>query len=397
MDKKKNAFYSVQKHNRQKARATATFISVVVIVLIIVAFVYALFIRPNFYRFNGGEAEFITTYSDKNNDDFVSMSAEKKYIYECSKNGLTKRDLEGTNIWSKGFYFENPQMIQEGDYVAVADITGKTVHVFDKDGYLFEVRESYPIIFIDINEYGFLTTVMEKDEQNLINYYNNEGDLRVTRNTQFVKDGYPISVDTSSDVTKMATGFLNVSNNRLQSNISFFGFEDQYDSYQENIIGAFSYENSLINFIKWLDNTTLISVLDNGIYLYNVDKEPVLKGAIPIAAKIIDVQATQKEIIIHYGDELEFDENKQANSVIVYDFNGKQLKQFTFDEKIKKIAAEEKTYYIITSSRVIKFNEGRREWFASTYLDIKDFYEVSDKVYIAVTDTGYEVIKLREK
>lgn len=394
---KKNPYYSIERHNQEKAKATVTFMSVVVFVLILMAIVYALFIRPKFYQFNGGEAELITTYTSSYNEDFVSIIVYEDFIYECTKNGLSKHKLDGTNLWSKGFYFEEPQMVQEGEFVAVADITGKIAYVFNKDGFLYEVQESYPIIFIDINENGFLTTVMEKEDENEINYYNNIGELPVTRNTRFIEDGYPISIDTSSDVTKMVTGYLNVSNNTLQTNISFFGFADQYDSFQENIIGAFSFENCLLNFVQWIDEETVIAVMDNGIYIYDVDEEPVLIGEISVHAKIIDVQATQEEIIVQYGEAIEFEEEKQKDSVIIYSYEGKQLKQFTFDENIKHIKAEKNNYFIVTSSRVIKFKGESREWFASTYLDVMALYEVSDKEFVAITSNGYEVIKLREK
>jgi hypothetical protein len=394
---KKPAYYSISRHNSRKARRTVTFVSVVFFLLIVAAVIYGVFIRPNAYLLNGGEAIFKTTRTHRFSDDYVSMAVEDNYMYTCTKNGLNKHTLDGNNIWSNGYYFDNPQMVQSGDYIVVADVTGKKVKVYDKDGFIYEIDESYPVIFADVNDEGFVTVVMDKNDQNLINYYNNIGELRVSRNTRFLEDGYPVSVDSSNDVTKMVTGYLNISTNRLQTQIAFFGFEDKYDVYDENIIGAFNYDNALLNYVEWIDLSTAIAVMDTGVYIYNVSEEPTEQGFIPSTAKIKKVVHSDQALVVQYGEAQMFDGDLIENSVVLYDYDGNQLKQFQFEESIKTIVGAEDSYYIVTTSQVLKMKRERREWFASTYLVIEDFFEVSDKEFVAVTDTGYEVIELRDK
>ncbi len=86
---------------------------------------------------------------------------------------------------------------------------------------------------------------MEGKSQHFINYYNDQGELTVGRGTRFIEDGYPIAVDTSNDLNKMVASYLNIGNNRLQTQIAFFNFEEQYDQMGEKIVGGFTYENTL--------------------------------------------------------------------------------------------------------------------------------------------------------
>lgn len=370
---------------------------VLIFIVLLAAIIYALFFRPNFYKFNGGEASLVPSLTERYPSDYKTMTVIDKYIYECNTNGLVKKDITGTAVWSKAFYIETPLLVQAGQYIAVADITGKKVYVFNEDGFIRSVDESNELISIHINENGFLTTVMESDKRNIINYYNNEGKLVITRATSYFEDGYPISVATSSDVSKMITAYLNVNNNRMQSTVTFFGFADHYDKKDELIIGGYTYEDSLVNEVRWLDENRAIVVMDNLMVIYDCKNEPKVLKTIELTSEIRELTVSNDNFQVLFGKSRSNSEVDVSNSVCVYDFSGEMIETIAFDESIKTISSEPEGFYIVTSSKIVKYIGKKQEWFASTYLNIIDLFEIDSTSFLVTTEQGYEILKIREQ
>ncbi len=310
----------------------STFLGAVILLLIILGTVYSIFIRPSFYRFNGGEVYLYPTQHLRFDEDHINLTVMDSYIYECNKNGLTKKSLDGEMVWSKSFYIEDPLLVTRGKYLAVADLTGKSTYVFNEEGFIREVKESYPIIDVHINEEGFLTSVQEKGKQNIIHYYDNKGNLPIVRATRFFEDGYPIDVATSDDVQKMMTGYLNVSNNRLQTHVSFFGFDAQYDSYNENIIGGFVYEDALVSRVDWLTQDMAAAVMDNQVVIYDCKEEPEIVGTIPLNAELAGIGYCDDYLVMQFGKTLSENNEQRANGVSLYSHDGTFVDDFVYEE-----------------------------------------------------------------
>ncbi len=370
---------------------------IVIFTLLLIAAGYALFFRPSFYKFNGGEAYITPVLSTRYTSDFRTLTVINNSIYECNSNGLVKKDKKGAAIWSKAYYIETPLLVTGGNYIAVADITGKNVYIFNESGYIRTIEESNELISVDINENGFLTTVMESDKRNIINYYNNDGKLVITRATSYFEDGYPVTVASSMDVTKMITGYINVNNNRLQSTVSFFGFEDRYDKFSELLIGGFTYEDMLINEVKWIDNNTAIAVFDKQVVVFDCKNEPKVINKIELTSEIRQIGISKNTFQILYGKSIANSQKDLSNSVCLYNIKGEFLEQYSVDGTIRKITSNQEGFYIITDSKIIKYIGKKREWFASTYLSIGNFYEIGNDEFLVTTEQGYDILKMREE
>ena len=369
----------------------------ILVFIAITSLIYTFVIRPQYYRFNGGEVYLQTVDTQIFEETYIQMAVIEDAVFLCSKNGLIKKDLDNKNVWSKSFYLETPYMVHSGNYIAVADIMKKSVYVFDEKGFLFEVKEDWPIIDINMNSEGFLTTVMEGKSQHFINYYNDQGEVVIGRGTRFIEDGYPIAVDTSDDLNKMVASYLGIGNNRLQTQIAFFNFEEKYDQMDEKIVGGFTYENTLPVDVFWINNRTVISVLDEYIHIFDAEVEPTQLVEIPLEAEIIDLEVTANELIVWFGDAKQYSESDYANSVGVFDFQGELIIKHRFDEAIEGISSNQDNYFIITQSKIIKFNRKNRICFSSTYSDFYKFYEVNTSTYIAQSDYGYKILKIKER
>lgn len=372
------------------------FLAIIVLAILILGTVYSLFIRPSYYRFNGGQAYFGRIYSEDLSEEFISMATINGYLYECSKNGLIKKEATGEQIWAKSYFMEFPLLVHKGSYLAVAEITGKKVLVFNEEGYLYDVDVSYPILDIYINEGGFLSVVEEDGDQNYIHYFNEEGKDVVEKATVFIKEGYPIDHATSPDVEEMVTGYLNVSENKLVTSLSYFSYDDEYED-SEYILGSYKYEDSLLDRIIWKGEDLVMSVMDNRIVVANLEAGDFEQVNMELEAKVKEVVAADDFFAVWYGDVVAPSEDGLENTITVYDYDGKLLKTHNLPERILGLYEGKTGFYVVTASQVIHYKEKNTEWFASTYLSIDDFYYIDEDRFLTVTGNSYELLEMQER
>lgn len=374
-----------------------TFLGLIILTILVLGTVYTLFIRPSYYRFNGGEATLRpSSHKEVISDEFVSMTTSGGYIYECNKNGLIKKEADGTVVWSKSYYMEFPLLVNRGDYFAVGEITGKKVMVFNEGGFLHEVDVSYPILDVYVNEGGFLSVIEEDAEQNYIHYYNNKGEGVVDKATVFIQNGYPIDHVTSPDVKGLVTGYLNVGDNKLDTILSFFRFDDKYED-SEFLIGGLTYENSLLSDLYWLPENRVLAVMDNQIAVIKFEDTVKELTVLNLDAVVKEVVVLDDGFVLWYGDAFRQTEDTIANAVVLYDFEGNVIKPHTYNERILGVHGGGEGFFVATTSQIINYKDKNAEWFASTYLTIEDFYYISEDQFIAVTSTGYELLQMQNR
>ena len=87
-------------------------------------------------------------------------------IVKYSEDGITVMNTDLKNIWSASYNFKNPKVITKGRYVAVADIGGKEIHVYDDDGSLDKIESSKDICQIEMSDTG-MVAIMAKEKMAL--------------------------------------------------------------------------------------------------------------------------------------------------------------------------------------------------------------------------------------
>lgn len=372
------------------------YVILIVVAIIAVGLVYSFVIRPHKYRYNGGQVKLESIYSNALTDGFIHLAVKDNHIYECSKNGLTKKNRKGELIWSKSFYMVSPIMSSSKKYIAIGELNGKNVYVFDQDKLQYEVKESSPIYNISINDLGYLVVVLEKEDQNIIKYYNNTGELLIARRTVFQTDGYPIDVKVSNDITKMVTGYASIAKNRLQSNVTFFGFGDKYDKYDEKIVGGEVFEDSLISDFIWLSDRKVVAVFDNYLVVYDWEKEPEKIAQIPLDAELKKLVTTDNEIVALYGQSTNNNGQETEDRLVTYDFSGKVIMNQQFEQSIRDLVGYRDSYYVVTGDHIICFKGSKREWFADTHLLINHLYPLNDQIYVVLTNNEYKILRINE-
>jgi len=117
--------------------------------------------------------------------------------------------------WSEMISLNRPVAVSGGNYVAVGEINGRLIYVFDHERLVYRVFFDNPVLFFSVNETGFLSTIVQYDTGPGVHVYNEH---RTTLNPPLfrmmplVSDlMQPIAVEVSNDGRYIAIAVLDYS------------------------------------------------------------------------------------------------------------------------------------------------------------------------------------------
>lgn len=120
---------------------------------------------------------------------------------------------------------QKPQVKICGSIIAVGDINGSKIYIFDKNGNIGIVDTSLAISQIEVAKQGVVAAVLEDNDANYINLYKTDGTKIYTVKTSLAGDGYPLDISISPDAAKLVASYLYVSGETMKTNVVFYNFQ----------------------------------------------------------------------------------------------------------------------------------------------------------------------------
>ncbi|MDR3240301.1 MAG: DUF5711 family protein [Clostridiales bacterium] len=219
-------------------------------------------------------------------------SYRSKDFFFCTKDGVQYLSAKGEKLWDDPLSLTAPILSAKCGVIAVSEVRGRAVYVYDANGKLFEQRFDDPILTFSVNQAGIVTVILQKpaDKYSIEAYApgdspgdpsDNRSDVRLDnrpgiRNARRIlynewlrPNIYPVSADISPDGRIAAIGFLDVNMDAgadMTSNITFLYIN------QEEARGlidlAFASEkrpDQMINTVRFMENNKLLTVYDETI------------------------------------------------------------------------------------------------------------------------------------
>ena len=125
----------------------------------------------------------------------------------CTKDGAKYYNSVGDQKWNDTFTMTTPTVIQEGSFMAVGDLGGKNVRVYDESGLLYNVQLEGNLSQFALNQNGYLSLLEKKDSGYEVKIYNSKGTLLKGR-VEETAGVYPISTDVSDDNKSFAVSYV---------------------------------------------------------------------------------------------------------------------------------------------------------------------------------------------
>ena len=93
--------------------------------------------------YRGYEVKNKVNRSDSNN---VNYRYHNGNILKYSRSGISEINNEGKSLWNGGYEMKQPQVDVCGDYVSVADVSGKQCYIYNGKDEGVTVETSLPIV-----------------------------------------------------------------------------------------------------------------------------------------------------------------------------------------------------------------------------------------------------------
>ncbi|BBF44690.1 hypothetical protein lbkm_3416 [Lachnospiraceae bacterium KM106-2] len=320
-----------------------------------------------------------------------------EYILKYSQDGASAIGKDGKTLWNGSYEMRNPKAAVCGDYVAIADIGGKEIYVFNGKDSGTKVKTTKNIIQIDVAKQGVIAVLTEDKLANqvqIIDPYTSVDQVLVDSQTGVQKNGFPVDIALSNDGTKLVTSYMSVNNGVIKNKLTFYNFGDTSKK-EQKIVGMKDFDSSIIAKVDFVNNDTVCAFSDNSVTFFDmkeVNKEiKTKKFENPI--KSIFYNSDYVGVVTE-------DYSKSSKYLVeVYNTDGSEelSKKINYDYEQVDISGKEIIFSTGVECRILKVNGVEKFHYTFDKTIYRVFPINNYNYYFLVTDNNIEVIKLTEE
>lgn len=339
----------IVKHRIKKHRRRMVIIAVIGAIVIAIAVVLVMRLIDGYV---------FTSYSvtgSLNREDIESsgyIAYGDGYI-RYSNDGAAYYTAKGKALWNQTYSMQKPQVKICEDCVAIGDINGNTIYIFNKNGNIGKVDTSLVISQIEVAANGAVAAVLEDNEANYINMYDKEGNKIYSVKTTLAGDGYPLDISISNDSAKLIASYVYVSGEEIKTNVVFYNFSEVGQNETERVVGGFNHYNDvLVGDVQFLSNNIAVAVGENVISIYKIKEYPSLEKEIQIDNTIDRVFFGTDYI----GLVLDNSDSGELYKMVVYNFSGSKVCEAEFGTQVDNIQFDGSSVVMNNSTSFSVFN-----------------------------------------
>ncbi len=285
------------------------------IVLIVIAAVLVFcvcFLLSQLVSFNGYKERDTLSQANSVASHFENFEGN---ILKYSNDGAYYMDAQGNMIWNQTFEMNQPMVeICEG-FAAFADQDGKDILIMDTTGLQGTIETGMEIKEISVANQGTVAVLMEQDSVSYLALYDRDGRQLAQGALHMENSGYPLDIALSNDAKKLCVSILDVGDGTVKSLIAFYNFGSVGQNEIDNLIASYSYEDTVVPIVKFLDNDKMIAFADNSVMIFEGSQKPDLKKSMEVDKEVKSVFCEDR----HFG--LVFSGEETLYEVELYDMS----------------------------------------------------------------------------
>lgn len=336
----------------------------------------------------------ISSSLNRDDTDSAGYIAYADGYIRYSNDGASYYNEKGTAIWNQTFSMQKPQVKICDDSVAVGDINGSKIYIFNQSGTVGTIDTSLAISQIEVSGQSMVAAVLEDNDANYINLYKTDGSKIYSVKTTLAGDGYPLDISISEDATKLMASYLYVSGESMKTNVVFYNFSDVGQNETERVVGGFNhYDNTIVADVQFLNKTTAVAVGEDIISIYKIKEYPKLVKEIEIDSEIERVFFSDSYI----GLVLANSDSGDIYKLVIYGTDGHEVCQTTFNTQYDQIKFDGKSVIMNNASSFTLMNfKGKTLTNINVELPIESILPTGRRgQYIMVNSKYIQNIKLR--
>lgn len=290
----------------------------------------------------------------------------------CTKDGVKYYAAMGDQKWSDTFNMTSPAMVQEGNYIAVGDMGGKTVRVYDRSGILYVLQaEGSPVQFA-LNESGYLSLITKNNDAYRVRIYNPKGTLLKER-VEESSGVYPLCSDVSDDSRAFAVSYLDTTDISPIGRVVFFYIDaEESAEHTDSMFAGVEKTDEIIPVISYRKGGMLAAISD--VNVYGIGADGAEQWSYPLENTIDQAALGNKEyIVLALGDSVADKDGREKGTVCWLDVNGKEKTSYETGESVTYLLAAEKGVVIGNDRSYIGVNHsGSEGWSYTAVGDLSD-------------------------
>lgn len=344
--------------------------------------------------YNGYEVVEETSVKNASMVDYVPY---QNSLLKFSKDGATYVDEKGEAVWNETFAMKMPRADVSGDYVAIADMNGNDVYIFNKEGKVNSVTMPYKICDIAVAGQGEFAVILEGEKENYINIYDKNGEQISEIQTTLDKSGYPMDIDLSEDGEKLFSAYLTIDSGQAKYSLAAYNFGSVgQNENADRLMGGYQLEDTVVPKVEFLDNNTICAFGDNQIIVYSMRQKPSEKAVIAFEDEVKSVAYNSDYIGIVVPNA---DAQDAPYLFELYNTNGRKVmtQEIDFDYENVRMSQDEIVFTGGTECRIYTV-KGKLKFSYVFQKNVTDMVPTGySRRYIVLYDSGSEVIKLKHQ
>lgn len=375
----------LEKINQYKKRRKIKFITSFILILsITIAFILLWY----FHTYKGYK---VIDEKEHSASTYVNYFMLDDYRVRYTRDGISLFDDKDKAIWSATYEMQNPQIDICGKYIIVYENDANKVYLFNTKKLLYTFETTMPVKKACVSEKGTVAILVEEDDKvHRIQYMDSTGELIADGRAFFNQSGYPLDICVSHDGYNLCLSYYLVEGINTKSILTFYAFDEFGKTKVDNLVASYTYEDTVIPKITYLDNGSLVAFGDNKVLLFDSSNEPKCKKEIEATEEISSVFYDSD----NFGTVIK-DEGK--NKIRIYDEKGKKIGDIS--------TAFEYTYIDMQKDLLILYNSNKWEIYTKNgYMKAKATYDheihrmmyIGNTKYLIVGNNKIEEIKLAD-
>lgn len=363
-------------------------------VIAVVLIVAAVFLGAS-YLFGSGYNDYeVVEETGVKNASMVDYVHYQNALLKFSKDGATYVNEKGETVWNETFAMKMPSADVSGEYVAIADLNGNDVYIFNKEGKVSSTAMPYRICDIAVASQGEFAVILEGKRANYINIYDRNGTQITENQTTLEQSGYPMDIDLSEDGEKLFSSYLSIDGVQTKYSLAAYNFGPVgQNENADGLMGGYQLENTVIPKVEFLDNNTVCAFGDNQIIIYSMKEKPSEKAIIAFEEEIRSVIYNSNYIGVVVPSEKE----DAPYMLELYNTSGHRVmsQKIDFDYNKVRMRNDEIVFTGGTECRIYTI-KGKLKFSYAFQKNVSDIVPTGySRRYIVLYDSGSEVIRIK--
>lgn len=319
------------------------------------------------------------------------------WIVQYGNDGITCYADDGTLKWSTSYEISQPILAKSTNYLAIGDMGGNVVYLFDTNGYVNKIETTRQIFRLDVSDYGAVAAILQSKGVSYLELIDVTGSVIADGEAHIDDSGYPISIALTADGETMAVAYMSVAMGRLSTKLVFYHFGSAGGN-ADHIVASFTYNNLMIPKIAYIANDKLVAFGDTQLQIYSGGSSPKLDTQIEVEDEILSVFYADTAFGIVCRNQSQESADASAYQMTLYTDSGAKKYTKAFDLSYNDISVfangevciqSDRAMEILTTSGHTKFHMTFEERLKAAFAtDSKGFYDL-------IFEDRVERVKLR--